>query len=213
MTSHRDIVQAASFGALWGAIEITLGGALQAAHIPFRGTLLTMIGVGLALIGFSIAAGLTARSGNGRSTGRGFVLMCGVVAALLRLLSPSGQALFPMAAIMIEAGLAELALRAFRYRPSWPSFVAAATAALLWDFAHPFITQTLQAGVDLPMAYFRIVRKGASMMGVESASIALVIAALVALRLVAGLICGSAAMVLSRGLHRRLGLYADPGDR
>ena len=131
-------------------------------------------------------------------------------AALLRLLSPSGQALFPMAAIIIEAGLAELALKALRYRPSWTSFLSAGVAALLWDFAHPFITQTLQAGVDLPLAYFRIVRKGASMLGIEHASVAIVVGALVALRIVAGVLCGTAAFVLARGLHRRLGLHASP---
>ncbi len=197
MTRTRALVLAASFGALWGAIEITLGGPLQAAHIPFRGTILTMIGIGLSLVGFSV----------GRA--RGFVLLCGVVAALLRLMSPSGQAVFPMAAIIIEATLAELALRAFRYRPTWTSFVSAAAAALLWDFAHPFVTQTLQAGVDLPLAYIRIIRKGASMMGFDNASVAVVIATLVAIRLAAGVASGTMAYSLSHALRHRLGQKAE----
>ena len=201
MLHSRDIVRAASFGALWGAIEITLGGPLQAAHVPFRGTLMTFVGVGLALVGFA----LTPRPG--------FVLLCGATAALLRLLSPSGQPLFPMAAIVIEAGLAELALRAFRYRPSTAAFVVAGMAALLWDFVHPFATQTLQAGVDLPMAYIKIVRKGAGMLGFPYASLGVVIGALITVRLVAGALCGLAAASLARGLAVRLGQNQPPGGQ
>lgn len=192
MLSSREMVRAASFGALWGALEITLGGPLQAAHVPFRGTLMTFLGIGLALVGFA----LTPR--------RGFVLMCGATASLLRLLSPSGHPLFPMAAILIEAALAEAALRALRYRPSTGAFVVTATTALLWDFVHPFATQAMQAGVDLPMAYIRIIRKGASMLGFPDASLGIVIGALVGLRLAAGLLCGLVASGLARRLAARL---------
>lgn len=200
MQRSRDLIRAASFGALWGAIEITLGGPLQAAHVPFRGTLMTFIGIGLALVGFV----LTPRPG--------FVMVCGATAALLRMLSPSGQPLFPMAAIILQSGLAELVLRALRYRPSPPALVAAAVAALLWDFVHPFATQAFQAGIDLPLAYIRIVRKTAAALGLEDASIGVVIGALIGLRVVAGVLCGLTAADMARRLAGRIAPDAPPSE-
>lgn len=189
---RQTIIRAAVFGGLWGALEITLGGPMQAAHIPFRGTVMTFLGIGLALVGFAL------------TPSRGFVFLCGTTAALLRLLSPAGQPLFAMAAIVVEASLAEITLRAFTHRPSTVALVCAAVAAMLWDFAHPFAVQTLHAGVDLPLAYIRIVRKGAGMLGVSGFTVGAVVAALLMLRVVAGVLCGLVASGLSRAVAARL---------
>jgi len=86
----RDLVYIAVFGALWGAMEITLGSYLHAVFpqgvtpIVGAGTIMTAIGIIVALVGWLFVPRT------------GAVLMIGVVAAArdhgrLRLSLPDGR--------------------------------------------------------------------------------------------------------------------------
>jgi hypothetical protein len=50
----RDIVIAlVVLGSIWGFLEVGLGGAMQAGNIPYKGDILTGLGIGLMAIGFA----------------------------------------------------------------------------------------------------------------------------------------------------------------
>ena len=138
--STRDLVYVAVFGAAWGLVETSLGSYLHAARIPFRGAVLTAIGLALALCGRILVPR------------RGTVLMIGVVTAILKLLSLGGVVLSPLLGILVESALAELCLWPFA-RPSRPAFALAGALATFWTVLHPFVAQGILAGSGLVAAY------------------------------------------------------------
>ncbi|HUW12716.1 MAG TPA: ECF transporter S component, partial [Anaerolineae bacterium] len=109
----RDLVYIAVFGALWGAMEITLGSYLHAVFpqgvtpIVGAGTIMTAIGIIVALVGWLFVPRT------------GAVLMIGVVAAILKGFSISGVKLSPMLAIVIECLLVEVGLLIKRDSRRW----------------------------------------------------------------------------------------------
>ncbi len=195
----RWTLRVALLGGLWGAVEATLGAALHAASVPFNGTLLTAIGIGIALVGFAAT-----RNGDGPRPGT--VLAIASVAALLKPLSPGGGSpLSPMVAILVEGLLAEGTLRLFRSRPSAPSFVAAMTAALLWDVLHPLLVGSLLAGREIAASYARIVGQGGRLLGLGPGAPLAIFAALAALRVALGVAAGLGAWSVARAVLRRTG--------
>ena len=76
------------FGALWAAVETTLGSALHVVNVPLTGVLMTGIGITIALIGRLFVPR------------KGSVFFIGVVTALLKMLSLGGIVLNPMIAIL-----------------------------------------------------------------------------------------------------------------
>ena len=84
------------FGAVWGGIEMSLGGIFHAVNLPFKGTILSAMGA-FILISARLLAG-----------GRWSSLYIGVIAAGIKLFSLGGLVLSPAIAILLESALAEL---------------------------------------------------------------------------------------------------------
>lgn len=188
----RWTLRVALLGGLWGAVEATLGTALHAANVPFNGTLLTSLGIGIALVGFAA----TKRPGT--------VLAIAAVTAGLKLLSPGGGVpLSPMVAILIEGALAEGALRLFRSRPSAASFVAAMTAALLWDALHPLLVGSLFAGREIAASWARVTGQGGKLLGLPPSAPLVIFGGLILLRLVLGVLAGLGAWGVAGAVLRR----------
>lgn len=191
----RTTVRIAIFGALWGAVEMTLGAGLHAANVPFNGTLLTAIGLGIALV----AAAVTGV--------RGTVLGVAAVAAALKLLSfGGGSPLSPMIAILIEGALAEGVLRLFRYRATRGAFVAAMAAGLLWDVLHPLLVGSLIAGREVAASFARVVGQGGKLLGIGPGAAVVIVVLLVAIRLGIAVVAGVAAHGIAGAVRRRAGL-------
>ena len=74
-TNTRQLVMIAVFGALWGFIEMSLGGVLKTANVPLSGTVLASIGLVVLCAGRQFVPI------------RGATLFTGVIAMLLKLLS------------------------------------------------------------------------------------------------------------------------------
>jgi len=190
--STRDLVTLAVFGALWGVAEIGLGSLLHALRVPFLGTVMTAIGMVIALTGYVFVPR------------RGAVMVIGLVAALLKAFSLGGVVLNPMIAIVVESLLAELGLVLAAGRPRRLGLMLAGVLALLWDFFHPFFTQGILAGQGIFTIYQRILQKGASLLGLNPQTVLLVLLVLIVLRVVVGISAGSLAWDLGRQLTRRL---------
>jgi hypothetical protein len=136
---------AATFGALWGAVEITAGSFLHAIKLPFSGVVLA--GIGAALL-VSLRTLLPAR---------GIVLTAGAVCAGIKLLSPAGAVVGPTAAILVESMLVEISLA-----PSGANALSGGLAGALsafWAVAQKLITQTLFFGMPVIGIYQGVLRQ------------------------------------------------------
>ena len=83
-------IKAAVIGSIWAAIEIIGGSFLHNLKIPFSGTFLSMIAV-FMLVAFSM-----------HWKERGIIIRAGIIAALMKSISPSAVILGPMFAIFME---------------------------------------------------------------------------------------------------------------
>jgi len=95
---RRSMVYIAIFGALWGLAEATLGSLMHLLHVPFSGSVLGSIGMGIVLI---------ARSLNPK---RGSTILMSLIAASIKMLSFSTVKLGPFVAIVVEGFLLEILL-------------------------------------------------------------------------------------------------------
>ena len=80
----RDLVYVGILGALWGAVEASLGSVLHALRVPFAGLVLSGVGIAIALCGRI----LVPRAGT--------IALIGLVTAFLKMLSVGGLVLNAM---------------------------------------------------------------------------------------------------------------------
>lgn len=189
--STRDLVYIAAFGAAWGLVETSLGSYLHAARAPFRGALLTALGLLLALCARAIVPR------------RGVVLMTGLVTVILRLLNVGAVLLSPLLAIALESLLAELVLWAFA-RPGRLAFALAGAVATLWTVVHPFVAQGLLAGRGLLTVYGWMIQAPAQVVPFWAGVVWLLAGCAVAVPLALGGAAGLAAYDLGQQLQARL---------
>jgi ABC-type thiamin/hydroxymethylpyrimidine transport system permease subunit len=187
----RELVYIGVFGALWAAVETTLGSALHVLNTPFAGVVLTGIGITVALVGRLFVPR------------RGSVFFIGAVTALLKMLSLGGIVINPMIAILAESLAAELVLLPFG-SPRRMGFVFAGGAATLWCLVHPFLTQGVLAGRGVLAIYQQILERGAGLLGFDGTAVVRILIALVAVYFLTGAVCGFAAWDLGRIVDRRL---------
>lgn len=135
--SERDRFwgHAAAFGALWGAIEATLGTFLHALRIPFGGTVLAAAGAAL-LVALRVVF-----------PRRGVLLAAGAVCAGVKLLSPATTVSGPMIGIMMESLLLEIACLAFGANPL--SAALGGAMATLWALSQKVLTQIVLYGAPV----------------------------------------------------------------
>jgi hypothetical protein len=218
----RDWVYIAVFGALWGAIEITLGAYLHVIFPPLADTFL--VGVILAGLG-----GIIALTGRHFVPHTGSVLMIGVVTALLKALSLGGVKIGPMVAILaesllIEAGLVlspSISLRTgrveglllgfdtLRYstqarRPSRWAFVLAGALAVSWNFFHRFVMMRLLFGQGVSEVAVKMVKDGSKLLGLDVRYSIAILVVLFVIRLAVGAVAGWLAWDLGGAVQRRL---------
>lgn len=191
MYKTRALVYIGVFGALWGAVETTLGSVFHTLNVPFSGLMLTGIGMATALIGRLFVPQ------------RGSVFFIGVVAAFLKMFSIGGIVILPVFAILVESLIAELVL-SLRPRPGRAIFVLAGSLACFWPFVHPFITQGILAGSGIFTIYTRTIRNGARLLGLPDTAVLAVLAALIVLHLLVGAAAGLLAWDAGRVIARRL---------
>ena len=93
--------KAAAIGSLWGSIEIILGSYLHNLKIPLVGTIMTFIAIFLLSVFTYVWKE------------RGIAWRAGLIAALLKSISPSAVLIGPMTAIFLEGLLFDIGIYAF----------------------------------------------------------------------------------------------------
>jgi len=169
--AYRFWGYAATFGALWGALEITAGSFLHALRVPLSGVVLA--GAGAALL-VALRVLLPAR---------GVVLAAGAVCAGVKLLSPAGAIVGPVIAILVESLLVEALLL-----PAGVHIISGAFAgatASLWAVGQKLITQSLFYGLPVLGIYQGVLEQAEKLVRLPASGGAW--AALAFLSLVAGL--------------------------
>jgi hypothetical protein len=204
----RDWVYVAVFGALWGAIEITLGAYLHVIFPPLADTFL--VGVIMAGLGSTIA--LTGRHFVPHT---GSVLMIGIVTALLKALSLGGIKIGPMVAIVVESLLMEAGLVLSRVeglllvRPRFSAyprlaFALAGALAVSWNFFHKFVMMRLLFGEGVSEVAVKMIKDGNKLLGLDVRYSIAILAILFFVRLVVGAAAGWLAWDLGGAVQRRL---------
>ena len=182
---------AAAFGAIWGAVEITLGAFLHTLKLPLSSPLLAALGAAV-LVAQRQLLDL-----------RGLTLATGLVAAACKLLSPAGAVFGPMLGIAVEALLVELALL-FGAR-SLPAALLAGVLAVSWAVGQKFIMQVLVYGGDLIALYLALLRRLGGWLGLDASAGVAAATLAGALLFALGLAAGAWGLRLGRlARHRRL---------
>jgi ABC-type thiamin/hydroxymethylpyrimidine transport system permease subunit len=194
--SVRELVYVAIFGAIWGALELTLGSYLHVIFPPLADTFL----VGLLMASLGAIVALIGRHFVPRT---GSVFMISVVAAILKMISIGGVTVGPLVAILAEGLLTELGLLIAR-RPTRWAFVFAGALAVAWNFFHKFIMMYILFGKGVYEVYVGMLQQGASLLRIDLSYALLIIVILFLIRIVAGAVSGWIAWDLGRVVHDRL---------
>lgn len=135
--------RAAVLGSLWAASEIVLGSFLHNVRFPFAGHILTFLAVAILV------------SGHRAWKTPGLVARAGLIAALMKSLSPSAVLLGPMVAIAMEGLLMEGAIRLARGRAA--GYLLGGALAMSWTLAQKIVSLLLTYGPDTVRLYGDVV--------------------------------------------------------
>ena len=194
--SVRDWVYIAVLGALWGALEMTLGAYLHLifpslANTFFVGLIMAGLGSVVALIGHTFVPK------------PGAVLCIGIITAILKVFSMGGVVIGAIVAILAEVTLIELALLG-RGEASRRRYVLAGALAVCWNFFHKFIMMRILYGKAFNQVYLKMVQDGADTLNIDVTWAVLIIAILFVLRMVVGGAAGWLSWDLGRLVAKRL---------
>jgi len=191
MRDVRPWTYAALYGALWGALEATIGTALYLGKIPFKGTIMGLLGL-LCLI---CLRRLQPKAG--------VCLLAGAVAIFLKIFTLGGLYPGPIIGIGVQALAVEIAMTASGGRSIGAAvggFVTLATNPLqkvgkMW----------LVMGSDAVGAYLKVLSEAAGVVGLGGVRPVVVFAAVVVATGLVGAAGGFWAWWVAGRVKRRLG--------
>lgn len=146
---------AGSFGALWGALEATLGSFLHALKIPFAGVFLASMGAALLIA----LRRLVPRPG--------ILLATGAVCAAVKLASPATDLLGPVVGILIESALIELCT--LPLGANLGSALCGGALAASWAICQKVLKQIVLYGEPMVALYRELLLRASKMLGLSQA--------------------------------------------
>ncbi len=171
-------LKAAVLGSLWASIEIILGSFLHNLRIPFSGSSLAFIAVWLII----------AFARNWKESG--LIWRAGLIAALMKSISPSAVILGPMIGIFTEALLLELAIRIFGRNLF--AFILGGSLAVLSALMHKAINLLILYGFDLVRVLQAMFRFSAETLQLEGVGLKQAFYLLAAIYIIAGVVAAIA---------------------
>ena len=137
-------LKASILGANWAASEIILGSFLHNLHVPFKGNILTAIGLVLMISVSYIWKD------------KGLFWRSGLICALMKTMSPSAVIFGPMVAIFAEAVLLDMSTRLFGRNV--PGFFIGSALAMLWILFQRIINIIIFYGFNIVEIYSDLLR-------------------------------------------------------
>jgi hypothetical protein len=180
--SHRNSLsplwlKAAVLGGLWASIEIIIGSFFHNLRLPFAGTILAANGTILMVAFYQMWPE------------KGLIWRAGLIAALMKSVSPSAVILGPMIGIMMEALIIEFFIRFFGNNPVSLSFAGAlsVSSALI----HKVFSLLILYGFNIVRLYVDIFNYLAAQISIENPDLWMIVFIVIAVYLIIGI---SAAM-------------------
>ncbi len=137
-------LKASILGANWAASEIILGSFLHNLNIPFKGNILTAIGLILMI---SVAY---------KWKDRGLFWRSGLICALMKTMSPSAVLLGPMVAIIMEALLLDISVRLVGRNLA--GFFLGSALAMSWILTQKIINYIIYYGNNIVEIYANVLK-------------------------------------------------------
>lgn len=133
--------KAAILGSIWAASEIILGSFLHNIRLPFKGEIMTAIGIAV------MAAGLRVWPE------KGLLWRSGLICAAMKSISPSAALAGPMIAISMEGFLADFGTRFFGRGAA--GMLIGGGLAMMWAIIHKIINLLIFYGADAAVVYIK----------------------------------------------------------
>ncbi len=146
-------LKASILGANWAASEIILGSFLHNLHIPFKGNILTAIGLILMI---SVAY---------IWKDKGLFWRSGLICALMKTMSPSAVIFGPMVAIFAEAFILEASTRLLGR--NFIGFFVGSAFAMLWILFQRIINIIIFYGFNIVEIYADLLKYTEKQMGID----------------------------------------------
>lgn len=176
--------RAAALGSLWAALEITAGSLLHNLRIPFAGAALASAGVLLMTTALQ------------RWPAPGLVWRAGLIAALMKSISPSAIILGPMVGIFTESMILFLVISLLGR--GLPGCLLGGGLAVSWTLAQKILSLLITYGLDFIALYEGVVRFAAKATGWHSLGPAQVVLGLLAAQAALGAAAGTAGWWMGR---------------
>jgi len=127
-------LKASIVGSIWASFEIVFGSFLHNIKFPMSGTILTIFAVGIIITFLQ------------KWNENGIIIRAGLVAALLKSISPSAVLLGPMTGILLEAAIVELTI--FLFGKNYFAYILSGIFALYSVLIHKIITLLILYGLN-----------------------------------------------------------------
>lgn len=191
MNDARQWTYAALFGALWGALEASVGTAVHLGRMPLRGVLMGILGL-LCLV---CLRRLQPRPG--------VCLLAGLVAAFLKIFTLGGLYPGPLVGIMVEAVAVELAMTLTGGRALGAVLGGAVTLGT--NPVQKLAMTWLVAGTEAMRSIVDIGEKTLASIGLQGLGPVAIVTLLVATQAVVGALGGLWAWRMAGRVARRVG--------
>ncbi len=182
-------LKAAVMGSFWASMEIIMGSFLHNLRIPFAGTILACVAVWLMVAFVQVWKE------------DGLLWRAGLVAALMKSLSPSAVILGPMLGIFTEALLMNLAVVLLGRRPL--AYLIGGGLAVLSTLGHKILNLIVLYGFDLIRVADAVFRVSAEAEFLPRTSLRDAVFLLAGLYIAAGLVAALAGYASGKGFWRR----------
>ncbi|NPA36852.1 MAG: DUF2478 domain-containing protein [Chlorobi bacterium] len=146
-------LKASILGSNWAASEIILGSFLHNLHFPFKGNILTAIGLVLMISVAHIWKD------------KGLFWRSGLICALMKTMSPSAVIFGPMVAIFFESVLLEISTRILGR--NFIGFFAGSALAMLWILFQRIINIIIFYGFNIVEIYADLLRYAEKELGIS----------------------------------------------
>lgn len=190
MSELKRTAYIAVFGALWGILEMTMGGVLHALRIPFKGMI--MAGMGAFIVCSA------QRWAGGKWTGAAL----GVIAAFLKLFSLGGLVLSPAIAILLEGAIGSVILMTMG--KSLTGCIIAGAAMTVYSVGHKLFSLAVIYRTEAMELYNTFSKAGGFLAGISGGSLVLLLILYASLHIIAGGIMGTAAYFSTIRAGKRL---------
>ena len=176
-------------GSLWASVEIVVGSFLHNLRIPLAGTILAVMGLSL-MIAFQY-----------KWNDKGLIWRAGLIAALMKSLSPSAIILGPMVGILTEAFLLDFCIRLLGRNPL--AYFTGSVIAVLSALLHKVFTIILLYGFHIVTILENMYRYAEKQLKMEGPDPVKLLIYLLLLYSIFGILAASIGMMAGKMMKRK----------